>query len=1368
MVIGLVTAGFDRGGLEQIIFDLYRGYRKAGVKAYILCQQRQPNAYFVSRLHSEDHICFFEDSFERFIAFCYQKGITHLHYHHNVSYMEQAKACGIETAYTIHNAYTWFDDVAMEQWSAKVGTCDHIIAVSSFVRDYFCARSGIPLERVTVVSNGVDLEDIQKPLCLPGKLTRAGLGIQPGDVVFSQIAAYSALKYPLGLVGVMERVVRQCPNAKLLLAGHILEDDYYQMLHGELDASPARDNILLLDYIPHEYIGAFLRQTVDVSVLASLQEGFGNVIVEAMACQTPLILNRTGYAADLQSPGALVVDPPYQKLHTLSIQELVEIARSKECGNTQALADAFIYATEHLDDLKGMVADWPQKAERMSVQTMADSYLDVLGHGEELPAEPQARFFAQTLCQTLPPFLKSELEDNAWTVAVNGDVEPLTQQFPRCRFVSCDADQEALPAADVTMLFGPARSLSDPQGMMTRLCQAAKKYVVLLLPVGESSAQGSKLTLEGIPLRQGDFYMESSALIDGISLPESMWPGNLLLVVYTAQSYRPDTLTLQDIHQRFTGPKDQNIALLNEQHDAQQKASKEQAERISALSQTAQTLKTQLQQAEAQSQVRIQELEAQSQTQARELAEREAQAADLEAQIVRLQQENDQSQKEARDCRRALGMAEAELTLKREAFETHQKLILENQLTLLDAHATIFKVQHSKVYRIALFLRRIKAQLIQGPWAERKDFVRWCWGKLRGKIVGRPLQEFDEMAAPLQRMLWRSEEDSQVIQSTRGLNIEGVIAKSSRQIYIFAGVAYYDVGGGQRSAQLANAFDSMGYEVHYIYGFDSAESKRETMYLPVLQHVHIDNYSLQDLAETIQPDAVFIFETPYSKFIPYLDYANAHGYVTVYEHIDNWDSSLGSAFFNREDFQHFIDTVGHITVTARVLGEKIQEVGRQEYLYSANAVDSSLFEPARSYEKPADLVAGRRTLLYFGSLWGEWFDWDMILYVANHVDCSINLIGDYAFMVDKLPTMPDNVHFLGLKKHEELPAYLAYCDFTLLPFKKSVIGKYVSPLKVFEYIAMNKPVLATPLDDIMGYPNTVLSEDPEVWAQAVRDGVSLQDSTIFTAENSWYARCNQLLDLVGRQERHYPSISVVILNRNNMNVIFRCVSSLLTFSSAYDMEIIVVDNDSTDGSYERLGEEYGDKIKLVKNSKNGCSSGRNLGAQAATGELLLFLDSDQWVTSEHYIDAALDLLLADSQIGAVGWAAGWFDPGSYLGPIAANIPNHGIMAPWVLCRTDIAYLGSGGMILRRALFEEIGGFDEFYDPTCFEDTDLSLKIRHAGYELAYCPYMNIMHLPHQTTQSGSSTHAAQMERNSKYFGEKWKALDASLLDRPLR
>lgn len=79
------------------------------------------------------------------------------------------------------------------------------------------------------------------------------------------------------------------------------------------------------------------------------------------------------------------------------------------------------------------------------------------------------------------------------------------------------------------------------------------------------------------------------------------------------------------------------------------------------------------------------------------------------------------------------------------------------------------------------------------------------------------------------------------------------------------------------------------------------------------------------------------------------------------------------------------------------------------------------------------------------------------------------------------------------------------------------------------------------------------------------------------------------------------------------------------------------------------------------------------------------------------------------------------------------------------------------MFLRRVTFDAVGGFDEAYDPTCFEDTDISFGVLNAGYYLAYRDLQGLRHQPHQTTaaSAGSESYAALFLKNSRYFKEKW-------------
>lgn len=254
--------------------------------------------------------------------------------------------------------------------------------------------------------------------------------------------------------------------------------------------------------------------------------------------------------------------------------------------------------------------------------------------------------------------------------------------------------------------------------------------------------------------------------------------------------------------------------------------------------------------------------------------------------------------------------------------------------------------------------------------------------------------------------------------------------------------------------------------------------------------------------------------------------------------------------------------------------------------------------------------------------------------------------------------------------------------------------------------------------------------------------------------------CIDSVNIKSYAQNYKSKVSVIVLNRNNKNVIFKCIDNLKKYNNL-GYEIIVVDNQSEDGSYDELKSKYNEKIVLLKNDRNGCSSGRNLGVRNTNRDIIVFLDSDQIVCSPDWLDAGL-YILNMYNIGCVGWCGGWFLKNSIIGITTDNLKDLSINKGQ-LYRNDMAFLGSGGMLIKRDIFDKIGGFDENYDPTCFEDTDLSLKIRKEGFKLAYTPYINIEHLLHQTTNSGSIKHRNLIKMNGRYFLNKWIEIDKCLL-----
>lgn len=603
--------------------------------------------------------------------------------------------------------------------------------------------------------------------------------------------------------------------------------------------------------------------------------------------------------------------------------------------------------------------------------------------------------------------------------------------------------------------------------------------------------------------------------------------------------------------------------------------------------------------------------------------------------------------------------------------------------------------------------------------------------------------------------------------------------KVKPSVFIVASIPYYDIGGGQRCSQLAKTFNKMGYDVNYLYAYKSSENVRFNLSMPFSSHIFIDKDIISKIDKKVSSNDLFIFESPSIRFKDILDLAINRNCKIIYENIDNWETTLGYEVYNEEMLKKLLTHSDLLVGTAKPLVEQLEQylkkykIKNKKVEYLANAVDEELFCGLKKLEKPSDLVLDKVTLLYYGSLWGEWFDWDLIIDLAiRNPRYSINIIGDYSNIPNILKLCPYNIHFLGLKKQVDLPNYLKYVDYAFIPFKTGEIGDYVSPLKIFEYIAMYTKVLSTTLPDIQGYPNLFCGDAVEEWENIINKNVptNIEAADDFVDNNTWSSRISKMISCV------YPEksismlkdkLSIIILNYNNKNIIFKSINSLLKYNTYYNYEIIVVDNGSTDGSYELLEKKYKNKIKLLKNTKNGCSSGRNLGVSASSREYIMFLDSDQWATNPYWLSAYETILNNYDNIGLIGWAAGFFNKSGFAYHVVDSFPYR-YMPANLLARKDIGYLGSGGMLLKKELFDSVGGFDLKYDPTCYEDTDFSLKIRNTKYEFVYCPYLGIIHLPHQTTNSGSDQHTKLLKEKREYFKAKWTKENASLLKKYIK
>lgn len=180
-------------------------------------------------------------------------------------------------------------------------------------------------------------------------------------------------------------------------------------------------------------------------------------------------------------------------------------------------------------------------------------------------------------------------------------------------------------------------------------------------------------------------------------------------------------------------------------------------------------------------------------------------------------------------------------------------------------------------------------------------------------------------------------------------------------------------------------------------------------------------------------------------------------------------------------------------------------------------------------------------------------------------------------------------------------------------------------------------------------------------------------------------------------------VSVIIPTFNRREFVREAVASVLAQRLAAS-EIVVVDDGSTDGTAEALTRTFGDGIRVVCTANRGVAAARNAGVARSCGDLIAFLDSDDlWLPDKLSTQAAFVRESPEAEICQTGEI--WIRNGVRVNPCAHHRKPSGDVFVPSLRRCLVS---PSAVLLRRSLFEHVGGFDESL-PAC-EDYDLWLRI----------------------------------------------------------
>ncbi len=207
--------------------------------------------------------------------------------------------------------------------------------------------------------------------------------------------------------------------------------------------------------------------------------------------------------------------------------------------------------------------------------------------------------------------------------------------------------------------------------------------------------------------------------------------------------------------------------------------------------------------------------------------------------------------------------------------------------------------------------------------------------------------------------------------------------------------------------------------------------------------------------------------------------------LVIYDYLDDLSvSSTGGVPDQKKlELHRKLATRSEIVLaTARRLYDEMRRL-RPDVLYCPNGADYEHFHLAECTPVPADMAevvqSGRPIVGYYGAL-ARWFDYELLAQAARkHHNFEFVLIGpnfDRTLMQQPLAKL-SNVHWLGQKLYEELPAYLHYFSVATIPFIINDITKSTSPVKLFEYMAGGKPIVTTDMPECREYPCVMVARN---------------------------------------------------------------------------------------------------------------------------------------------------------------------------------------------------------------------------------------------------------------------------------------------------
>lgn len=318
------------------------------------------------------------------------------------------------------------------------------------------------------------------------------------------------------------------------------------------------------------------------------------------------------------------------------------------------------------------------------------------------------------------------------------------------------------------------------------------------------------------------------------------------------------------------------------------------------------------------------------------------------------------------------------------------------------------------------------------------------------------------------------------------------------------------------------------------------QKQEDNLYLFNFNNSLLNRILMHELNHIKKPKYIQLYSTDWKLSRKNIENYKRHGLGFIYEYIDDISPDLAGM---NELPQNIIEKYNYamsnkdvyVVVTADVLKQDVlQHRGRERLVFSSNGVDNAFFQHFdENYPFEEEfrriLALGKPVVCYYGAL-AKWFDYDLLKKIAATGRYSVVLFGiRYDDSFDRNIHGEENIYFLGARDYRFLKNYARCADVLMIPFQLNDITRATSPVKIFEYMALKKPIVTTDMNECRKYRSVMIGKTHEEFLDKLDKALLLRNDEAYlhlleqeAQENDWSSKAAAIIDMLKKDE---PSVA---------------------------------------------------------------------------------------------------------------------------------------------------------------------------------------------------------------------------------------------------